>query len=94
VTKAVPTVCPRLQSSGDVNDGEADTIYDFKDEDQIWLKGSYSYAGNTSAPADGKYSIWTKDADYVVTWNAAGEAGYHDVIVKGDNPLGDISFWA
>jgi Ca2+-binding RTX toxin-like protein len=81
------------KDSGDIYDGKADTIYDFKNEDQIWLKGSYTYAGNTSAPADGQYSVWTKDGDYVVTWNAASDAGYHDIIVKGDSPLGDISFY-
>ena len=81
--------------SGDIFDKKADTIYDFNQSqgDEIWLKGSYTYAGNTSAPADGQYSVWTKDGDYVVTWNAAGDAGYHDVIVKGDNPEGDVSFY-
>ena len=74
---------------------KSDTIYDFNQSegDEIWLKGSYTYAGNTAAPADGQYSVWTKGGDYVVTWNAAGDAGYHDVIVKGDNPQGDISFY-
>ena len=57
-----------------------------QDQDQIWLKGNYTYAGNTAAPADGEYSIWQKGGDYVVTWNAANDSGYHDVIVKGDNP--------
>jgi Ca2+-binding RTX toxin-like protein len=81
--------------SGDIFDGKSDTIYDFNQSegDEIWLKGSYTYAGNTAAPADGQYSVWQKDGDYVVTWNAAGDAGYHDVIVKGDNPLGDVSFY-
>lgn len=81
------------KDSGDIYANQADTITDFKDEDQIWLKGSYSYAGSTSAPADGQYSIWQKDGNYVVTWNAANDTGYHDLIVKGDNPMGDISFY-
>jgi Ca2+-binding RTX toxin-like protein len=81
------------KDSGDINAGQADTIHDFKNEDQIWLKGSYAYAGNTAAPADGQYSIWAKGADFVVTWNASNDTGYHDVLVKGDNPLGDISFY-
>jgi Ca2+-binding RTX toxin-like protein len=81
--------------SGDIFDGKSDTIYDFNQSegDEIWLKGSYTYAGDTNAPADGQYSVWQKDGDYVVTWNAAGDVGYHDVIVKGDNPEGDVSFY-
>ena len=81
--------------SGDIFDKKSDTIYYFNQSegDEIWLKGSYTYAGNTSAPADGQYSVWTDNGDYVVTWNAAGDAGYHDVIVKGDNPEGDVSFY-
>jgi Ca2+-binding RTX toxin-like protein len=73
--------------------GKADTISDFTDSDQIWLKGSYSYAGNTAGPADGQYSVWQSGSDWVVTYNAYNDAGYHDIIVKGDNPLGDISFF-
>jgi len=41
------------KDSGDINAGQADTIYDFKNEDQIWLKGSYAFAGATAIPADG-----------------------------------------
>ena len=63
-------------------------------QDQIWLKGNYSYAGDTSAPADGEYSIWQKGDDWVVTWNAENDSGYHDVLVKGDTPTEyDISFY-
>jgi Ca2+-binding RTX toxin-like protein len=79
--------------TGDKFAGKADTIYDFHDSDQIWLKGSYSYAGNTAGPADGQYSVWQSGSDWVVTYNAFNDAGFHDIIVKGDNPLGDISFF-
>jgi Ca2+-binding RTX toxin-like protein len=79
--------------SGDVDAGQADGIWDFKDEDTIFLKGSYTYAGNTAAPADGQYSIWQHNGNWVVTWNAVNDNGYHDVTVQGDNPAGDISFF-
>ena len=79
--------------SGDVYDGKADTIYDFSDHDQIWLKGNYSYAGDDSAPSDGEYGIWQKGDDWVVTWNAHNDSGYHDLVVKGGDPHGDISFY-
>jgi len=82
------------QDSGDVFAGQADTIYNFKDEDTIFLKGSYTYAGNTSGPADGQYGIWQYNGAWVVTWNAVNDNGYHDVTVQGDNPAGDISFFA
>src|SRR5687768_12001494 len=46
------------KDSGDIFDGKSDTIHDFEDQDQIFLKGSYSYAGDTFAPSDGEYGIW------------------------------------
>jgi len=79
--------------SGDVYDGKADTIHDFSDQDQIWLKGNYGYAGNDSTPSDGQYGIWQKGSDWIVTWNASNDSGYHDVVVKGGDPHGDISFY-
>src|SRR4051794_16813398 len=80
--------------TGDVYAGQADTITDFSDSDQIFLKGSYSYdSSGTSAPADGQYSIWQKDGNFVVTYNSTTDAGYHDIVVKGGDPHGDISFY-
>jgi hypothetical protein len=58
----------------------------------IYLQGNYSYAGSADVPSDGQYSVWQKDNDYVVTWNAAGDDGFHDVVVQGSNPTGDILF--
>jgi len=82
------------KDSGDIYQGKSDTIHDFESQDQIWLKGSYEYAGNTNAPGDGQYSIWEKDGESVVTWNAANDSGWHDVIVQGDDPTQyDISFY-
>jgi Ca2+-binding RTX toxin-like protein len=83
------------KDSGDIFDGKADTIHDFEEQDQIWLKGEYTYdASGTHAPGDGEFSIWQKGADYVVTWNAENDSGYHDVLVKGDAPTEyDISFY-
>jgi Ca2+-binding RTX toxin-like protein len=82
------------KDSGDIYDGKADTIHDFDTQDQIWLKGNYTFAGDTEAPSDGQYSIWEKDGDTVVTWNAYNDNGYHDVLVKGDVPTeSDISFY-
>jgi Ca2+-binding RTX toxin-like protein len=79
--------------TGDVYQGKADTIYDFKDEDQIWLKGNYKYAGSDNTPDNGEYSIWEKDGDWIVTYNALNEAGYNDIVVKGGDPHNDISFY-
>jgi len=82
------------QDTGNVYQNKADTIYDFSDYDQIWLKGYYTYnSSGTSAPSDGQYSIWKKGTDWVVTYNAYNDAGYHDIVVKGGDPHGDISFF-
>ncbi|WP_336487420.1 calcium-binding protein [Methylobacterium nigriterrae] len=80
--------------TGDVYAGKADTINDFSDADQIFLKGSYSYdASGTSAPGEGQYSIWQKDGNFVVTYNSPTDKGYHDIVVKYGDPHGDISFY-
>ncbi|WP_336490034.1 calcium-binding protein [Methylobacterium nigriterrae] len=82
------------QDTGDVYQGKADTITDFTDSDQIFLKGSYTYdASGTSAPGEGQYSIWQKDGNFVVTYNSTSDSGYHDIVVKGGDPHGDISFY-
>jgi Ca2+-binding RTX toxin-like protein len=79
--------------TGDLHYGQADTIYDFSDVDEISLYGSYTYAGNTSAPSNGQYSIWQNGSDWVVTYNSDSDTGYHDIIVKGANPYGHITFF-
>jgi Ca2+-binding RTX toxin-like protein len=82
------------KDSGDIYDGKADTIHDFEEEDQIYLKGDYDYAGETWAPGEGEFSIWQKGSDWVVTWNSEKDDGYHDVLVKGDTPTeDDVSFY-
>jgi Ca2+-binding RTX toxin-like protein len=84
------------KDSGDIYYGKADTIHDFETQDQIYLKGNYTYNDSgTNAPKDGEFSIWEKGGDTVVTWNAYNDSGYHDVLVKGDAPTEyDISFYA
>jgi Ca2+-binding RTX toxin-like protein len=79
--------------TGDVYQGKADTIYDFEGQDQIWLKGAYTYAGSDKTPNNGEYSIWEKGGDWVVTYNPFNEPGYNDIVVKGGDPHGDISFY-
>jgi Ca2+-binding RTX toxin-like protein len=76
--------------TGSVYQNKADTIMDFGSDDYIWLKGSYSYGGNTSAPGEGKYSIWQKDGHWMVTYNDPTDTGYHDINVLGDNPFGQV----
>jgi hypothetical protein len=80
--------------SGNVYAGQSDTIHDFTDGDKIYLKGSYNYAGVTSVPADGQYSTWQNGSDYVVTWNTPTDNDFHDVVVQGSDPAGDILFYA
>jgi Ca2+-binding RTX toxin-like protein len=82
------------KDSGDIFAGKADTITDFTEDDQIFLKGNYGFAGADSTPADGQYGVWKNGSDYVVTWNAFNDTGFHDVTVKGADPTGDVSFFA
>jgi Ca2+-binding RTX toxin-like protein len=79
--------------TGDMFADQADTIYDFSDVDQIYLKGNYSYAGATLAPGEGQYGITGDSGNWTVTYNSPTDSGWHDIIVKGDNPLNDISFF-
>ena len=72
--------------TGDVFANQADTIYDFETQDQILLLGTYTYAGDTSMPADGQFSIWQNVADWIVTYNTPNDDGWHDIVVKGDVP--------
>ena len=57
------------------------------------LKGSYGFAGDTMAPADGEYGIWHDGENWVVTWNSPDDDGFHDVVVKGANPADNIFFY-
>lgn len=88
--------------SGDITVGQADYIWDFQEVDSILLQGDYAFAGNIWNPADGQYGIWKlaygqygqyRNDAYVVTWNAPGDEGYHDVVVLGANPEGNIGFF-
>ena len=82
--------------SGDKNLNEADTINDFHvgEGDMIFLQGPFAFAGNTSAPGDGEYSVWNDGANYVVTWNNPTDDDFHDVVVTGDDPTGHVDFFS
>jgi Ca2+-binding RTX toxin-like protein len=78
------------KDSGDITDTTddfSDTIHDFEEGDKIHLKGNYNFDSTAGwAPSDGQYGIWASGSDWVITWNAKGDAGYHDVLVKGFEP--------
>jgi len=80
--------------TGDINKAQADRILDFNHlEDTIWLKGSYTYSGENSGPVDGQYGVWNNGNGWVITWNSVDDTGWHDILVKGDSPLGSIAFF-
>ena len=81
--------------SGNMFEDKADSILDFNvgEGDKIFLKGSFSFAGDTAGPGDGQYSVWQSGSDHVVTWNNPTDSVYHDVIVKGDDPTGHVFFF-
>ena len=70
-----------MADSGDSGAGQADTIHDFNDfEDSIYLKGSYTYAGDTSAPGDGQYSVWNNgNSNGGSSPGTPSRRGWHDV---------------
>jgi hypothetical protein len=35
----------------------------------------------------------TATKDWVITLNDVSDAGWHDIVVKGSSPLGDIAFY-
>jgi len=79
--------------TGDKFANQADTIHDFSDVDQIFLKGFYSYAGATLVPGEGQYGITGSGVNWTVTYNSPTDSGWHDIVVQGGDPHGDISFF-
>lgn len=75
-------------TTGDVSQGQADTVKNFdEDHDFISVPDGFVFGGTTSSPSQGEYTVWESGSNYVVTWY---DNGYHDIVVEGDNPLGDI----
>jgi Ca2+-binding RTX toxin-like protein len=79
--------------TGTYTQGQADTIWDFDEEDIIWLKDTYGFVGDTHYPGDGELSIWQLGTDWVVTYNSSHDLINHDILVKGADPHGDIAFF-
>lgn len=68
----------------------ADQVYSFDEsEDVIVIPDGMTYAGNSNSPGHNQYTVWTLNETFdVVTWK--DEKGYHDILVHGDNPLGEV----
>lgn len=80
--------------AGSINQDRHDIIYDFTDTDRIYLQGSYTFnATGTQNPGEGQYSIWQAEGGWVVTYNSPTDGIYHDILVYGANPRGDIFFY-
>jgi hypothetical protein len=84
--------------TGDYSVGQADEIGDFRNADTITIRtpsgAAYTYAGSVDNPGENQYGIWWNSSEnaWMLTWNSSDDSGYHDVIVRGDNPIGDIVF--
>jgi Ca2+-binding RTX toxin-like protein len=72
-----------------------DTIYDFKNQDDIYLKGNYTDDPGDSTPDDGKYYIKENSpGNYLLRWNNHDQVDeYYECYVKGDSPKDDIWSW-
>jgi Ca2+-binding RTX toxin-like protein len=80
--------------TGDFYLGQADTIHDFEEVDRIMLGTSaLTFAGDINNPGDGQYGIWRYGTDWMVTYNVRGDDVYHDIVVKGADPHGNIGYW-
>ncbi|WP_243368577.1 calcium-binding protein [Microvirga solisilvae] len=80
--------------TGSITQKRHDIIYDFTDADGIYLQGSYTFnSSGTRTPANGQYSIWQNGDGWVVTYNSPADSVYHDILVYGANPRGDIFFF-
>lgn len=74
--------------------GQHDIIFDFTELDRIYLQGSYVFnASGTDTPAEGQYSIWQAEGGWVLTYNSVTDGIYHDILVYGANPAGNILFY-
>ncbi len=73
---------------GNVFAGQADVINDFSDIDLLSIPLGLSYVAGDWTPADGEYSVLDYGDDHVVRWNL--DNAYHDVLVIGDDPAGNI----
>jgi Ca2+-binding RTX toxin-like protein len=82
------------RDTGDIDINLADTIHNFTEKDIINLQGNYSPARtSTDEPREGKYSVWQDGSDYVVTYNSPQTNVWHDIIVQGADPTGNIVFF-
>ncbi|HZH08977.1 MAG TPA: calcium-binding protein [Microvirga sp.] len=80
--------------TGDASFGQHDIIFDFTEADRIYLQGSYTFnAGGTQTPANGQYSVSQVTGGWLVTYNSPTDAGYHDILVYGANPTGNVFFY-
>lgn len=80
--------------TGDASLGLHDIIFDFTEADRIYLQGNYAFnASGTQTPANGQYSISQVVGGWLVTYNAPTDVGYHDILVYGANPTGNVLFY-
>jgi Ca2+-binding RTX toxin-like protein len=86
------------EDTGERHADQADVVFDFTDDDTIWLKGSYRYVDNEAhnliSPGDGEYSIWRAESGWVVTFNSENDEGFHDIaVLGGGDPHDDVAFF-
>jgi Ca2+-binding RTX toxin-like protein len=84
-----------LGDTGNYTQGQADIISDFENADTIYIfapESGLTDAGSTSTPGDSQYSIFHDSGidAWIIRWNVGG---YHDIVVHGDDPHGDLGWF-
>ena len=78
-------------ASGDTGNkfsNRSDFILNFDDGDEIHIPTGLNFAGQTSDPNQGEYSVWEDNGYHIVTWRDT--SGFHDIQVLGEDPSGSI----
>jgi len=72
----------------------ADIIYDFNNQDTIYLKGEYALDDADQSPEDGEYTVYQSGTDWIVKYNLHDTPdAYHYIVVKGHDPHGDFAWF-
>ncbi len=72
----------------------ADIIYDFRNEDTIYLKGEYTLDDTDRNPEDGEYTIYGSGTSWTIKYNQHDNPdNYHYIRIRGHDPHDDLNWF-